>query len=339
MPYADAVQGGQSPLFVTKIDLHGATYYIVKRADGSLGRLQHSYPLGAAIVQGIPENSRKYLQDWIEQVEPRGNFSVGVLDFKRKLLNDARMRGFWEWFERLEHKSVRYLLSSLSITESLWRATKLPGKPGNMTPKQREAYFESVKKHTYALAELLQDTIFDGGHERLVTDEELYKPLDEALRKWGDDESDDGHIVAFRVTPYEKYNLSYDYPRCALVESLLELIEWTYWNDQWDSRFWGSSSPIVQSNSRSTPIVYFTCSVFDSLSRDGIEIPFPILATVTNVALDLSVEDMVDEDTVRRQVRRHQARVSVRDKAWSGASLEGGQNLTELDDSVLFPPF
>lgn len=159
MPYADAVQDGQAPLFCAEIDLHGVTNYVVKLADGSFGRLQQSYPLGAGVVQGVPRATRKYLQDWIDRVEPDGRVPVSVLKFKRKLLNTSEMREFWDWFERVEYKSVRYLQSSSSVTDMILRATKLPGKPGNMTPKQRERYFQSIKKHANALREGLNNTL------------------------------------------------------------------------------------------------------------------------------------------------------------------------------------
>jgi len=337
LAYSDSVKDGKAPLFITSIHIEGDEHFVVKCADGSFGRLvQQGLGFRRALVDGVPTNSRKYLDTWLQRVAPQGNCPAKVLEFKRKLVDDRRMREFWDWFERIEYKHSRRVQSSIAITDLFWRATKLPGKPGNMTPKQRAAYFDSVRESARALIELLGGTKFDGGGERELTEDQLEKSLDETLDTWGDDEDEAGHVVAFRVTSYGKYKLSYDYPNCALVESLHELEEWTYWDDQWDGRFYGSSAPIVQTNSRSTPIVYFTCSVHGQFSEYGIELPFPILATLTNVALGLSADDEVDEDTVRRQVRRHQERMAEKAK---GHSREGGQSSAESDNSVLFPEF
>lgn len=248
--YPEAVQDGQAPGFITEVSLEGVRNFIVRRADGSFVRLQQNYSL-PCLVQGIPHNSRAHLLAWLERVEAKGQFPAAVLDFKRMLASESQLREFWEWFEKIEYSRSKYLLSAVSITDAIWRAKRLPGKPGNMTPKQREGYFKTVRKHAYALMELLYGTKFNGTRETPLTDDQLDESLDKALYLYGEDEDEEGHIVAFRVTPYEKSRIHYDYPSCALIETLEELADWTYWDDQWDGNIFGSSAPIAQSISAS----------------------------------------------------------------------------------------
>jgi hypothetical protein len=85
-------------------------------------------------------------------------------------------------------------------------------------------------------------------------------------------------------------------------------MDWTYWDDNWDGGIWSTSAPIAQANSERMPIIYFCCTLFDWFKQNGVEVPFPILATVANVALDLTADNLVDEDNVRKQVRRYQKR-------------------------------
>jgi len=188
--------------------------------------------------------------------------------------------------------------------------------------------------------ELLRDTKFDTGISQEVTDDEMDAPLGDKLRHWGDGESEDGDIVAFNVGINGVYRMHYDYPGSNLTETLAELYEWTFWDDQWDGRIFSSSTPIVQTNSDSARVVYFTCSLYDWFTQYGVEMPFPILATVANVALDLGADEQVDEEAVRKQVRRYQARrakfMAEHPPAFDG---DTGQNFEKLDDSVLSDPF
>lgn len=337
--YPDAVQDGKAPLYVGEIDIDGTNNIIVRCADGSLGRLQQVTLPGAA-VQGVPKNKREYLREWLERVEPAGKFPATVMAFKRKLLNDIRMREFWDWFERIEYKSSRYLQSSLSVTDSIWRSTKLPGKPGNMTPAQRAAYFTKVRSLAHELRDLLYGTRFDNPLMTELSESALDRALEKELDSWGDDESDEGHTVAFQVTPDGVFRHHYDYPDNVLTETLFNVVEWTCWEDQWDGGVFSTSAPIAQANSESTPIIYFCCTLHDRFRERGVEMPFAMLATVANVALDLPVHKQADEDAVRKQVRRYQQRLA-RQRVGRPETFDGptGQNSSEPDDSVLFPPF
>jgi hypothetical protein len=106
--------------------------------------------------------------------------------------------------------------------------------------------------------------------------------------------------------------MHYDYPECALVEMLVDLIAWTHWDDQWDGNPLTSSASIVQANRRSAKTIFFTCTMFGKFNRDRIPVPFSLLATLANVALELPEQAQVDEDSVRKQVRRFQAKQAKR---------------------------
>jgi hypothetical protein len=186
----------------------------------------------------------------------------------------------------------------------------------------------------------LRNTKFDRDDIEDLSEQELDMPLGEVLWSWGDDESEDGHIVAFNVGANGRYRMPYDYPRSHLTETLTDLLEWTYWEDQWDGSFLTSSAPIVQENRETVTVIYFTCSVYEWFANHGVEVPFPILATVANVALELKASAQVDEDAVRKQVRRYQARKAKLLAAKEPAFVEeAGQNSSLSMDSVLSDPF
>lgn len=282
---------------------------IVKLGDGSFARVRNPTPM-PQLIEGIPRYLPEYLVDWVSRSRENGQFSGKLLDFYLKLATDHRMSDFWSWFSTAKFERSRYLHHAYSVANSIRQSCKIPGKPGDMTPGEREKYFNKVRKHAYALMSLLMGTRYDGGgfEDREISESTLSKPLHELLYHWGEDEHEEGHIVAFRVRPDGMYRSSINYPDGELCSNLVELTEWTHWNDQWDGNIFGTSAPIVQANSESTKLVYFSCTFYDTLKSRGVEIPFSILASVANVALDLSPDDQADEETVRKQVRRYQAR-------------------------------
>jgi hypothetical protein len=99
-----------------------------------------------------------------------------------------------------------------------------------------------------------------------------------------------------------------------------------------------SSAPIAHANTRNAQVIYFTCSLYERVRRIGGTIPFPVLATVTNVALRLPAEDCVDEDTVRKQVRRYEARRACEDSKREPAFEEDYQPYAN-DDATEGDPF
>lgn len=261
-----------------------------------------------AIDRRLKEGHDKpqYLLDQVARFSDR--LLDGNASFLRKLATDRRMHSFWDWLGSVQFERLDLLRNSYTVGEMILRSTRLPGKPGNMTPTQREVYFKKVRRHAEELSNLLRWTRFDNEWMTELTDEELDKKLSQELSSWGGDEEDEGHTVAYQVTPGGVYRHHYDYPASHLARTLNDVVEWTYWEDNWDGRWYGSSAPIAQANSASTPIVYFCCTVHQWFKGHGVEIPFPELASLANVALDLPPARQVDEDTARKQVRRFQAR-------------------------------
>ena len=280
------------------------------------------------------EHCPEHLLDWLEKYGKQ--LPPDVINLKRKLCNDMRMVDMWAWLGSVRFKNYDKFRGSLSVSDQIYRSTNLPGKPGDMTPTKREAYFKKVRSHAEALIALLEGTRFDNDYMSEVSEEKLSRPLHRALASWGDDEYEEGHVVAFQVTPDGAYQHHYNFPENMLTETLYSVLSWTHWDDAWDGGIWSTSAPIAQANSESTQAVYFNCTLFDWFQRNGVQIPFPILATVANVALDIAPERQLDEEAVRKQVRRYQAR---RAKQGVSDSADTGQNFTNWDDSVLSDPF
>lgn len=264
---------------------------------------------GSNLALEPTEHTPEYLLKWLEWMGEK--VPAQVADFKRRICTDIRMRDFWSWIGTVNFDQHDWARSSLTVSDNILRCTEIPGKPGDMTPTQREAYFKKVRTHVEALRNLLKGTcfdVFDLEHMDDVSDVELKKPLKEILYSWGAEESEEGHVVAFQVTREGNFKHHFTYPDNALTETLAKVMEWTYWNDNWDRSFWGTSAPILQSRSDRTPIIYFCCTLHRWFEKNGVKIPFPILATVANVALNLRADELVDEDAARKQVRRYQER-------------------------------
>lgn len=274
---------------------------------------EHAPRLGA-LVEGIQEHTPEYLSAWVKKMRERGS-ADRLVAFAETLAIDDRLIDFWNWIATVQD-TVRRISgtgSSIGIALQVRRATRLPGKPGDMPPKQRAAYFEKVRKHAYALQELLSGTRFDNDYSSELSEKELDKPLDRVLDSWGEEEPDEGHVIAFLVTPEGKFRLHYSYPESALYNTLNDVVDWTHWDDAWDGNILGTSAPIAQANRESSPTIYFVCVMYDYFKRDGAEIPFKHLASLAEVALDLGIGEQVDEDTVRKMVRRYEARKAERD--------------------------
>ncbi|WP_273454946.1 hypothetical protein [Nevskia ramosa] len=191
------------------------------------------------------------------------------------------------------------------------RCQTMPGKPGNMPPKEREKYFASVRRHAEALIDALAETRFDSPIDGIEVDIENFD-AEKELWSWGDDEYDSGHIVAFNVRPDGVFKMYWDYPNSALVHTLVDLIAWTRDEDCWDRDIMITSAPIAQANAANARAIYFNCTLWERWKRHDISIPFPVLATICNVALDLGPNESLDEDAVRKQVRRYESRMNTR---------------------------
>jgi hypothetical protein len=266
-------------------------------------------------TSGLPVWVPEDLADWLRKV---GGKAPENIKGWRPLVIDDRMRTVWDWYSQAKaHASHSVFGTSLSLCMSVERAMRLPGKPGNMTAAKRAEYFEKVRLHADALMTLLEGTIYSansaisrGKEYEEIDSDRLAEIVVRDLADWGDDEI--GHVVAYYVDEDGVSRMPWHYPESELLDVLHEVIAWTASEDYWD---WGikSSKPLAYAREPNRRIVFFTCTLFEDLARHGIAIPFPQLATVTNVALQLRVEDQVDEEVVRKQVRRHQLRMSAAD--------------------------
>jgi hypothetical protein len=240
------------------------------------------------------------------------------------LATDPRMRDFWAWLRTVRYSKLDTLRNARTVADAIVRSTKMPGKPGNMSPAVRNRYFERVRKSALELKELLADTRFDrcsgiGGRE--LTEDDLDMPLTHflALRGLGDRSGDgpETAVVAFEGDASgAARELDWNYPASALTATLADVYEWTFWDDQWDDGIFSSSAPIVQAGTDRARTNYFTCMLYRSFERHGVGIPFPLLATVANVALRLPPESQLDEDAARKQVRRFQVRLRDAARDW-----------------------
>lgn len=299
--------------------------FLVRLHDGS-----HAMAIPTSVVQKSRDCSVAALKQWQEKVE--ATYGPGKhLDFLRMLCADKRMVSFWGWVSGVTFKRPM-MRNVTTISDALFRATQLPQKPGDMTPAQRAAYFDKVRKHVGELRELLRGTLFDYTIEQELSESRLDESLDKALYHYGDDEDEDGHIVAFKVTPGGRYSLDYMYPYSELTSILDYVDQWTRDDDYFGRSIFHSSAPIRQSNSDSTRIIYFTCTIADFFAGYGVEIPDAILAELTEVCLQLGPNQPLDADTVKRQVARYRQRTG---RVGREAAAPAGQNYPEGSDFVL----
>ena len=255
-------------------------------------------------------------------------------DELERLATDARMGQFWGWLASVTFKRLDSLRNAGTVANAITQYTRKPSKPGNMSSKHRTKYFERVRKCALELETLLTGTRFDRcgeglGHKEL-TDADCNKSVDSFFedRGVGSIDGPDEEVVAF----YGKADgtrelLDWNFPESNLTDTLQRVHAWTYWDDWWDDNFFLSSAPIVQAGTERSMVSYFTCMLHDWFKGHGVDMPFPVLATVANVALRLSPDAQTDEEPVRKQVRRYQKRMGG--KTWMTAldeKDESGQN-------------
>lgn len=253
--------------------------------------------------------------EWLSKME--GKLPPAKAEFYCRLSRDERMKEAWEWHDSVRSQLPRYQGGGpIGLMMDAEDAVEMPGKPGNMPPKQRERYLQKVRHHALALAELLEDTCFgcewDEGKEiDLEGSENVEQEIGEyvaSAARFAAAEPEGGNIlVAYDADPDGLYQLPFDYPHSHTTGILRDVVEWTYYDDRWGRAGLISSSPIRQSGEKAR-VTYFSCTFYKRLARHGVEVPFPILATLANVCLALPVEQQVEEDTVRKQVRRFSER-------------------------------
>jgi len=257
-----------------------------------------------------------------------------VFDEWERLARDARMVEFWNWLAGQHFARMDTLRNSLTVAQAITRYTRKPGKPGNMNPKRREEYFEQVRKCVLDLETLLTGTRFDRagkglGYEDLsdADCDRSFESFFEARGVGNVDGPDDAVVAFFGKMDGTRELLDWNFPESNLTDTLRRVYDWTFWDDWWDDNFWLSSAPIVQAGTERSIVSYFTCMLHDWFRGYGVDIPFPVLATVANVALQLPADSQTDEDTVRKQVRRYQKRMGG--KTWIAVldeKDERGQN-------------
>src|SRR5579871_5325599 len=97
---------------------------------------------GAAPMEiNWPDWAPTKVKEWLEKVAENSNLPRAYLEFCARVSRDDRMKEFWAWLPGAAATSKAThvtMLDPLSVCGKMWRLTRLPGKPGNMTPKQRE---------------------------------------------------------------------------------------------------------------------------------------------------------------------------------------------------------
>lgn len=260
-------------------------------------------------VNSWPKWAPSDITEWLEKTD--ANHHRIMHDLYVVLVTDERMKPVWEWHETIRTKLPRYLGgSAFSFGQKIMSAMTMPRKPGNLPPKERATFMKAVRKHAGELSGLLQGTQFDGGGPRVLIDtEKLEEDILNYLQPYGDDE--EGHEVCFHVSWDGVRKMDYFYPFSTLTDQLQEVIRWTSLDD-YTGGSTASSAPISKARTESSRLVYFTCTFYTSIRR--VSIPFNLLATIANVALNLDKDKQTDEETVRKQVRRFEARMKQRDE-------------------------
>lgn len=221
-----------------------------------------------------------------------------------RLCGDFRVSGFWDWYRTTAAHDSLGLASGRGLAMQLWHSTKLPKKPGNMTPAKRKAYFSQVREHALALQSLLRDTCFDSHVSDEISDSELALPLSTVLDNY-EWESDLPIFITFEIGNGQRRNHGEHFAEYNFTRAIDGVIAWTEEEDHWDGQVFSTSAPIAQADSPRTRTIYFTCTMHEWFESKGLRIPFPALAAVVNVALALPADREVDEESVRKQIKRY----------------------------------
>ena len=270
--------------------------------------------------QRPPECSPAYLLGYVSRFRNKYGNSRQLDEWER-LARDERMLQFWDWLDGVTFTRSGSSRNALTVARHITYYTRKPGKPGNMSPKRRAEYFERVRKCALDLEALLTGTRFDGagcglGYEQL-TETDCERSVESFFKARGIgsvDGPEDGVVAFYAATDGAVTLLDWNFPQSNLTDTLRRAYDWTFWNDWWDDDFMLSSAPVIQAGTERSVVSYFTCMLHDWFTGYGVEIPFPVLATAANVALNLSADAQTDEDTVRKQVRRYQQRMGG--KTW-----------------------
>lgn len=270
-------------------------------------------------------SQRRKFPNWVPRDIARWcekrNIKIEAYD---KFIYDPRMIDVWKWFEHgrphsmkttigLDDQGNHILVEEESPSCSMFliclsRATTLPPKPSDMTPKDREKYLVKVREHATALISLLEDTMYDRhifhiGAESIDPDKVEERVLDQirSMVSWSKSE-EGGLLVAYETDDDgDVYEHGWNYPNSSLVDTLKGLVEWSRSDDYFDLLH--SVKAIRHSGIRGRKTLYLD-RLRRSLKTYGVEMPFAHYATVTNVALQLSESEELNEVSARKQIER-----------------------------------
>ena len=208
---------------------------------------------------------RRELRHLLESAE-----SEARRDLLLRLGTDERMRSFWAWLDRANDEAEAandgHELDPITLIHSVYRGTRPPQKPGNLSPAKRQKYLDDVQVAAKRLRLLLEGTRFD-----------LPAPDD----------------LARQLT---------DYPICKLTDQLSNLIEWTEQDDQHDRG--NRPAWMIKQTGTAAQKNYLVAELtfeFDRLRRWP---EWADLASLVNVVLDLDETDELSVDAIRRTVER-----------------------------------
>lgn len=253
------------------------------------------------------------------------------------LVTSYAMREVWEWFSGgRPHSTLKYFAgwsvetgqpveieeekpSPTEFLIAMILSASFPGKPSDMTPKRREAYLSSVKKHALALIDLLKETEYD----RSIFDEWGFiygcaKPIDsETLEEkiindihgmidWC--RREDCILQADYMVDEEGevYKLGWNYPNTELVHTLRDLADWASKDDYFDLMH--SVKHLRQSGIQARK-THYLAQLDEHFKQMGIQVPIAHYATAANTALDLPENECLDEESARKQILRIRQRL------------------------------
>jgi hypothetical protein len=268
------------------------------------------------------------LADWLIGMIDR--YPLNDWSTHARLIADDRMREVWEWcVKNCPDKLTPGIDQGIWLCMTVCSALQLPGKPTNLSLAKRAKYFSDVRRHAQALSTLLQDTVYcsdlNGPLEPIEPDD-LEDVVVRDLQSWGEDEM--GHVVAYYVDEDSVSRLPWDYPECVLSDLLQKVIEWTHWDDRWTYSL-TAKGPLDYAKPASARATFFCCTVHRKFASFGQRITFPLLATLANVALQLPSDAQLDEEAVRKQVRRFEHH----EKSNKTSDQERTSELGEQDDA------
>ncbi len=234
-----------------------------------------------------------------------------------RLLSDHRMREAWQWYERIRTEAPSSSPLRFEISDFLAkidRALNFPKKPADLTNKQREKYFESVRKHAESLAELLEGTRFSDtavhfAKMQVVEFEDAASAAADAASELKPHCLEDyEHVVTYVVGEDTVQKMPATYPLSNLYDLLVDVVRWTYSSDGWNHEL--VTSKYIESAHSDTKVAeHFVLHLYFDYKRIGIEIPHAHLATIASVALELPASRELDAESAGQKIKRYKVKL------------------------------